>query len=227
MRKSIFEAIQSARDGAVFTQTELARVDALLDSLGVPVESSPLRSYQLAKREVFYGTIQKFAGPLDEEQIDVINGLLAEASHHPLDWLAYELATAWHESRFRTTDERRERLNPELSLASTPGRTPYRRGLVHLTCHASYVKADTELRLGGRLTDNYDLALDSEIAVQIFVRGMEGGWFTGKKLATYFIKGGRHEFVAARQIVNGNDRAEMIADLATAFQDALIVGGWG
>lgn len=38
MRQKIFDAIKQARDGASFTQAEVARIDALLDSLAVPME---------------------------------------------------------------------------------------------------------------------------------------------------------------------------------------------
>ena len=37
-RKPIFDAIKTARGGASFAQAEVSRIDALLDSLGVPVE---------------------------------------------------------------------------------------------------------------------------------------------------------------------------------------------
>lgn len=37
-RKPIFDAIKAARDGASFAQAEVSRIDALLDSLGVPME---------------------------------------------------------------------------------------------------------------------------------------------------------------------------------------------
>ena len=92
----------------------------------------------------------------------------------------------------------------------------------------SFERADRELELGGMLASNYDLALDPDIAVRILVRGMEEGWFTGKSLASYIAPGlGTHgEFVNARRIINGNDRAEMIARYADQFKDALIAGGW-
>ena len=44
MRKDIFDAIKAARGGTGFAQTEVARVDDLLDSLGVPAESAPSES---------------------------------------------------------------------------------------------------------------------------------------------------------------------------------------
>lgn len=36
MRKAVFDAIKRARGGAAYTQAEVARIDALLDSLSVP-----------------------------------------------------------------------------------------------------------------------------------------------------------------------------------------------
>jgi GH24 family phage-related lysozyme (muramidase) len=40
MRKAVFDAIRAARDGASFTAAEVARIDALLDSLSVAGEAS-------------------------------------------------------------------------------------------------------------------------------------------------------------------------------------------
>lgn len=39
MRAAIFDAIRKARSGASFTQAEVSRIDALLDSLGVPMDA--------------------------------------------------------------------------------------------------------------------------------------------------------------------------------------------
>lgn len=43
-RKPIFDAIKAARGGAAFAQAEVARIDALLDSLSVPVEGGVPKS---------------------------------------------------------------------------------------------------------------------------------------------------------------------------------------
>ena len=67
---------------------------------------------------------------------------------------------------------------------------------------------------------NPALALDPKTAADILFRGMRDGWFTGKKLDDY-IHGGTINYQAARQIVNGSDRATLIAGYAEAFQTAL------
>jgi hypothetical protein len=54
------------------------------------------------------------------------------------------------------------------------------------------------------------------------MRGMFEGWFTGKKLEDY-IFGNTCDYVGARKIVNGTDRAETIAGYAEKFQSALLV----
>jgi hypothetical protein len=46
------------------------------------------------------------------------------------------------------------------------------------------------------------------------------GLFTGKKLSDY-IGPGKCDYVAARRIINGTDRARLIAGYARSFQDAL------
>jgi hypothetical protein len=60
------------------------------------------------------------------------------------------------------------------------------------------------------------------IAVRVIFRGMHEGWFTGKKLEDYII-GNECDYVGARKIVNGTDRAETIAGYAEKFQSALYV----
>jgi putative chitinase len=71
-----------------------------------------------------------------------------------------------------------------------------------------------------------DLLMRPEYAVHVLFLGMEEGWFTGKKLDDYIddVPGGEHdEFVKARAIINGKDRAAQIADIADDFFSALKV----
>jgi hypothetical protein len=50
--------------------------------------------------------------------------------------------------------------------------------------------------------------------------GMIGGWFTGKKLSDY-LGNGKVDFVNARRIINGLDRADDIAGYANSFLAAV------
>jgi putative chitinase len=67
-----------------------------------------------------------------------------------------------------------------------------------------------------------------DIAAAIMVKGMEQGWFTGKRLVDYLpaATGTLDQFKAARRIINGQDRALDIARTAIEFQRALTAGGW-
>jgi hypothetical protein len=51
--------------------------------------------------------------------------------------------------------------------------------------------------------------------------GMTKGIFTGKKLSDY-IADGRRDYVNARRIINGTDRAKEIAAIADDYRDAII-----
>jgi len=62
-----------------------------------------------------------------------------------------------------------------------------------------------------------DLALEFDNALFILIHGMIEGSFTGKKLGDYFGDFGS-DFVGARRIINGKDKAEKIALLAQKFK---------
>lgn len=182
----------------------------------------------LANAEAFFAGLRKVTGPLAQIQVEVVNRLLADAAHWPAGWLAYGLATAWHEARLKPIEEWGKGKGRDYGKVNSTGKAPYGRGLVQLTWHANYETMDTALGLGGRLAKNYDLALDPAIASRILVVGMERGLFTGKSLATYLPAelGTLSEFRAARRIINGTDRADLIASYADKIQMALIAGEW-
>jgi hypothetical protein len=59
--------------------------------------------------------------------------------------------------------------------------------------------------------------------------GMSEGWFTGRKMIDFLPGHGsaeRFRYIAARRIINGQDHAEEIADMALDFEAALLAGGW-
>lgn len=98
-----------------------------------------------------------------------------------------------------------------------------------LTGRGNFTKADTTLKLKGALLADPSILARIDIAAPVLVRGMEEGWYTTKKLADYLPSAGRakrDQFTAARWIVNGQDRAEDIADYALQVQDGLTAGGY-
>lgn len=102
----------------------------------------------------------------------------------------------------------------------------YGRGYVQLTWPRNYAHADERLGLGGRLERNPDMALDTEVATKILVVGMMEGWFTGAALPRYVTRE-TSDFVNARRVVNGTDRAQEIAALARKYDDLLRAEGYG
>lgn len=94
----------------------------------------------------------------------------------------------------------------------------YGRGFVQLTWEPNYRRAAKEI--GVPMDKDPALALVPEHAVKVAVSGMRLGWFTGKKLSDY-ITLSKSDFVNARRIINGKDKAGEIAALAKGY-DALL-----
>lgn len=174
-------------------------------------------------RDVYFREHRRHFGRLTQGQVDGITAILdGMALDRPLvdaRHAAYMLATSWHETD-RTMQPIREYGQGRGKRYGDPGRNggqiPYGRGYVQLTWDENYERADAELQLGGALVADYELALDPTIAYRIMSRGMLAGWFTGRRLSHY-IHGGKTDFVGARRIINGTDRAGEIAEYARSF----------
>lgn len=183
---------------------------------------------ELVRPDMFFAAVRAITGPLDQVQVDTINRLLAAASHWSTGWLAYGLATAWHECRLRPIAEIGKGRGRKYGKVGKYGQVPYGRGLVQLTWDFNYEWADKALGLGGSLLRNFDRALEPDIAARILVIGMETGAFTGKSLRTYLSGevGTLEQFTKARRIINGTDRDLLVAGYAERFQAALQAGQW-
>lgn len=188
----------------------------------------------LADPQAFFGGIRTAFGGLDQGQVDGFNRLLAAMgpAGWPIPFAAYGLVTGWHETNHQMTPVEEGYYLGDRAAAFQRGLKYYPwfgRGDVQLTWERNYKRADDELGLGGRLIANPALALDPEISAKVLVRGMEQGWFTGKKLADYLPSTGTAnaaQFVEARRIINGTDKAQQIAGQAMKIQSALVAGGW-
>ena len=91
------------------------------------------------------------------------------------------------------------------------------RGFVQLTWRDNYDKFTKLLRsevgITADLVRNPDLALNPTNAAFIAAYGMKFGTFTTRRLDHYF-GNGKADFVGARAIINGSDKAQTIASLA-------------
>jgi len=143
-----------------------------------------------------------------------------------LRWLAYMLATAWHETA-RTMQPIEEYGKGSGKPYGIPdpdtGKTYYGRGYVQLTWKENYRKMGKLLNVD--LVNYPDSALLPAVAVEIMFEGMlkassNIGDFTGKSLEQYF-NDSAEDWINARRIINGLDCAVPIASYAKRFYEAL------
>lgn len=198
------------------------------DTLGLLDKVLPPHTRTMRDPAAFFAGVRKVTKSLDQVQVDTINRLLSGASHWSVGWLAYGLATAWHEARFKPIEEWGKGKGRPYAKTGKYGQSQHGRGLVQLTWDRNYEWADKALGLDGRLLKDFNLALDPDIAARILILGMETGAFTGKSLADYIkTEGGTvGEFTPARRVVNIMDKADLIAGYAVQFKDAILSGGW-
>lgn len=171
-------------------------------------------------RTEFYAAVRPiFSGALSQKQVDGIEALLAATEGLPITFRAYLLATAKHETddTMQPIAEYGKGKGKPYGKPGLYGQAQYGRGYVQLTWDDNYERADEALGLNGALLKDFNLAMQPTIAANILVRGCSEGWFTGKKLADYL----PGNYRGARRVVNGLDKADLIAGYAREFEAAL------
>lgn len=187
-------------------------------------------------RQTLYAYARKSpsGGRLTQAQIDGVESILASwVTHAPstdIRALAYVLATAFHETGglmqpvregFAKTDAGARRAVAARKYATVDPRTKhvyYGRGYVQLTWSTNYKRMG--VRLGKDLYNKPDIALEPTVAADILVIGMIEGLFSGKAVIDYF-SGNIADPVGARKVINGTDKAALIATYYEAFLGAL------
>ena len=193
-------------------------------------------------RKKFFEAYRNRFGPLTQDLVEALEFLLTQIENDSRFGntetdrrkIAYALGTfKWETAHtLRPIDEigsaaRFNRLyGPQTKVGKRLGNTKagdgalfHGRGYVQLTGRRNYTKAKT--LTGVDLISNPDAAKEPSLAYQIAIQGMIDGWFTGKKLGQ-FIKDGVADFENARTIINGHDKAAMIADIARRFSEVLL-----
>ena len=193
-------------------------------------------------RGTFFANVRPlFGGKLSHDQVRGTEALI-DAWECGIDvdtrWFAYQLATAKHETAdtmlpikerggrdyfMRMYDPgsplpNRAKMAREMGCRPGDGAWCYGRGYVQLTWPANYRRAGA--KVGVDLLQNPDLALDPGIAARIMFAGMRDGWFTGKKLSDYFTVS-TTDWIGARRIINGLDKAMLIGGYGQSFYRAL------
>ncbi|QQM29279.1 hypothetical protein JET14_13175 [Martelella lutilitoris] len=191
-------------------------------------------------RSAFYASLRKrdsgvFGTSLSQGQVDGIEAILDEAEKRgtQLDYLAYMLATVYHETAhtMQPIEEYGKGKGREYGQPDGPyGKVYYGRGFVQLTWLFNYEKASK--KLGVDFVRYPELVMDLKNATAILFDGMAEGWFTGKSLSDYLDGVDEpdaedlREFSNARRIINGTDKQVMIGKYALAFETALKAGGY-
>jgi putative chitinase len=208
------------------------------------------------KAKFFAAVRPMFGGSLDQSQVDGLNRLLDVwfkyyAITGSAEELAYNLATSFHETAatMQPITERggRSYFNKYEAgtrlgkiLGNTQKGDGYRfrgEGDVQNTGRANARKATKRLNevfgLGIDLEANPDQRGDPFISAHSLFLGNREGWWTGRDLGDY-IDGvdesdeeDRREYIRARAVVNGKDRASLIADYAVKFEAALKKADYG
>lgn len=187
----------------------------------------------MAMNAAFFDAVRKslFDGKLSQAQVDGLSAIhdawqtYGDGQTHKL---AYLLATAHHETgRFRwlkeiwgpTAAQKRYEGREDLGNSQPgDGKRFMGRGLVHITGRRNY--SDWSRRLGIDLVAKPERAEELPIAARILVQGCMLGTFTGRKLAD-FITPDSLDWKNARRVVNGTDKADLIAGYAEKYQSAI------
>lgn len=166
-----------------------------------------------------------FAGRYTTGQVEGLTGLLDhwEANFAASDdrWLAYILATSHHETdkKHQPIEEYgRGRGRAYGKPAGPHGHVYYGRGYCQLTWDHNYRRVGN--LLGLPLLAQPELACEPPTAITILFRGMIEGFYTGKRLSNYIARE-KCDWVNARRVVNGVDKAQLIADHARRFYAAI------
>lgn len=196
-------------------------------------------------RARFFDMVRNAPGPgrLTAGQVEGFETLIdaMEQAKWPLTWAAYGLATAWHETAF-TMQPIAERGGESYfrQMYDITGKRPtlarqngninpgdgvkFRgRGYVQITWRNNYRRAGQ--KIGVDLERFPDMAMDARIAARIMVEGMAEGWFTGRA-NRHHLNGSVPDYVEARRIINGTDKAQLIAAHARTFARALDASGY-
>jgi putative chitinase len=177
------------------------------------------------RKQFFDGFRNRIDSTIEQEQVDGLEFLLGKMESDPF-WvdprqIAYCLATVFHETAgsFQPVEEGYYLGRGAKAFQKKLRYFPYfGRGYVQLTWKKNYQRADRAF--GTNSVANPSLALDPIFAYKTLTYGMHQGWFTTKKLTDY-INETECDYVNARRIVNGTDKAGMIAGYARSFEKIL------
>lgn len=187
----------------------------------------------------------KIIGRLNQSQVDAFNFIVGEMDKdksisYPQG--AYILATIWHETartmlpiaeygkgKGRVYGTWYKNSKDQLYSFKDGSKTTvylydeyphlyYGRGETQNTWFTNYEKLSKVF--GVDFLSNPDLLLTQEWSTKVTLYSMKTGLYTGKKLSDYIYQS-KKDYVGARRIINGTDKAQLIAGYAEMFEKAL------
>ena len=177
-----------------------------------------------------------FSSRITQSQVDGVNFKLTaweKSGLADIRWLAYMLATSYHETA-KTMQPIEEygkgkgrpygqKLRHDRKPYTFPDKLYYGRGDVQLTWYENYEIMGK--LLGIPLLEQPELALKPDVSARIMIEGMTRGKsnrgdFTGVSLENYFNEV-KDDPVHARRIINGLDKANLIAGYHYKFLTAI------
>jgi len=184
----------------------------------------------MINRKFFFAQVRDtlFGGKLKQKQVDGLSAILDEweTNYKTKDdrWLAYMLSTTHHETAatMQPIEEYGKgkgrkygsRIKMNGKHYTDTNNIFFGRGFVQLTWYKNYEKAGKKLKQDFIM--HPEKVMEPANATKIMFSGMAEGWFTGKKLSDYF-NATKEDWVNARRIINGLDRAFWIADYAKKY----------
>lgn len=192
-----------------------------------------------------FDILRKAFGKLSESQVSAINNIVSamdadKSISYPQG--AYILATIWHETattmqpiaeygkgqgRPYGTWQRNSKgelyayknwNRNTVYLQSEYPHLYYGRGETQNTWYDNYEKLSKVFNVD--FLSNPDLLLTQEWSTPVTIHSMKVGLYTGKKLSDYLNQSNK-DYVSARRIINGMDKANLIARYAETFEKAL------
>lgn len=209
---AFFASVRSSLFGGSLTQQQVEGMEALLDAWSVYGDGDANKlAYVLATP--FHETGAKMA-PVIENLNYSAAGLRSTFSKY----FTAAQASAYAHQPERIANRAYANRMGNGSEASGDGWKFRGRSFPQLTGKTNY--ADWGKRLGLDLVGNPDLIMPIAIGARVLVQGMMLGTFTGKKLGDY-IGGSKVDFTNARRVINGTDKAALIAGYAQKFATAI------
>jgi putative chitinase len=186
----------------------------------------------------FYAKVSNSFGSLKQTQVEGFDAILNEWQKKDLKdmrWLAYILATVWHETAktMQPVEEfgrgKGKDYGKKLKMGSgphdrsgytTPDKIYYGRGHTQNTWYENYEALTKAAQRQGFMWDflnQPELLLETEPSIWATFYAMTTGLYTGRKLSNYF-NDVMDDNINARRIINGNDQAERIKGYALSFR---------